>query len=248
MKISQDAKEKTKIKILRCAVDLIIKKGFKDTSMREIAQNANVSNPTIYNYFATKEQILYSYIEYIHSLSVESLKTIPDFETYTLREQLQSFMEIQLQFYLEDREFIEQIYDMAFESSSVRLDNLYDTNRIFIQTVQEILDIAIEAGEINKPPFLEYVPLLFWDYFVIVVAYWIKDDSKEFENTTQFIDYSMSLIESTLHSNIMQHASNLALFFLKTHFKNSLENLITKKMKFGKKSFRKRQLGDIIHG
>ena len=66
MKISQSAKEKTKIKILQASVDLIIEKGFENASLREMAKNAGVSNPTIYNYFPSKEKLLYAYIEQKH--------------------------------------------------------------------------------------------------------------------------------------------------------------------------------------
>jgi len=248
MKISQQAKEQTKIKILECAVELIIEKGFKNASMREIAKNAGVSNPTIYNYFATKEQLLYSYIEYIHLQSVESLKNIEDFEQFSLREQLQTLIETELEFYLEDREFIEAISEMVFDSSSLKLDRLYDTNKIFIETANELFDIAIEAGEIAKPPFKEHMSRLFWDYFVVVVAYWLKDESEGFENTTQFIDHSMGLMESVLHSDILQQASNLGMFFIKTHFKSSLEKMIGTKTKFSNLSTMKRKLGEAIRG
>ena len=85
MKISQSAKEKTKAKILESAVELIIEKGFKNASMREMAKNAGVSNPTIYNYFPTKEKILYAYVEQKHKESAQILQEIEDFNTYTLR-------------------------------------------------------------------------------------------------------------------------------------------------------------------
>ena len=66
MKVSQTAKEKTRAKILEEAVNLIIEKGFKNASMREMAKKSGVSNPTIYNYFPTKEKILYAYVEEKH--------------------------------------------------------------------------------------------------------------------------------------------------------------------------------------
>jgi hypothetical protein len=54
MKVSKSAKEKTKVAIINAAVELIIKQGFKATTLREVAKKAGVSNPTIYNYFPTK--------------------------------------------------------------------------------------------------------------------------------------------------------------------------------------------------
>ncbi|NOZ91493.1 MAG: TetR/AcrR family transcriptional regulator [Epsilonproteobacteria bacterium] len=232
MKVSKSAKEKTKKKILDEAVDLIIQKGFKNASMREIAKNAGVSNPTIYNYFPTKEQIVYAYIEEKHKQTKEILSQIEDFNTYTLREQLQTLIETELDLYLNDREFIEQIFDMAFEPSGLKLKALYQTNKIFVEMVSDMIDIAIEAGEIDEPPFKEYLPKLFWDYFVMVVAYWLKDDSKGFENTTEFIDHSMGVIEALLESKILNRASDLGMFMFKKHLLSTLESFSIKKPKF----------------
>ena len=82
MKVSQSAKEQTKAKILEEAVNLIIEKGFKSASMREMAKNAGVSNPTIYNYFPTKEKILYAYIEQKHKETAKILQEIDDFHKF----------------------------------------------------------------------------------------------------------------------------------------------------------------------
>jgi AcrR family transcriptional regulator len=234
MKISQSAKEKTKIKILASAVDLIIEKGFKNASMREMAKNAGVSNPTIYNYFPTKEKILYAYVEQKHKETAQILQEIEDFNTYTLREQLQVLIETELELYLEDREFILQISEMVFHSAGLKLESLYNNNQIFTDMVQDMLEIAIEAEEIPKPPLEEHLPRLFWDYYIMVVAYWVKDESESFENTTQFIDHSLGVIEALLQSSIMNKAHDLGMFLFKTHLLSSLEKFATKKSKFSK--------------
>ena len=232
MKISKSAKEKTKEKILEEAVNLIIEKGFKNASMREMAKNAGVSNPTIYNYFPTKEKILYAYIEQKHKETAEILQGIEDFNTYSLREQLQTLIETELELYLEDREFLIQISEMAFHSSGVKIESLYAINSVFTEMVGDMFEIAIEAGEIDEPPFKEYMPKLFWDYFIAVVAYWVKDDSEMFENTTQYIDHSMGVVEALLKSQILNKASDLGMFLFKTHFLSSLEKFSAKKASF----------------
>jgi len=229
MKVSKKAKQKTKIKLIETAVDVIIEKGYKNASMREIAKRAEVSDPTIYNYFPTKEQILYAYIELKHQESMEILKNIEDFESYTLREQLQSLIETELELYLKDREFIQAIFDLAFYSSSVKLEELYHTKELFTQMIEEMFSLAVEAGEIESQPFGEFIPLLFWDYFIAVVAYWLKDDSKGFENTTRFIDYSMGIMESVIHSNILSKISDFGLFLFKTHILNKLSKFSSKR-------------------
>jgi len=245
MKITQSAKEKTKVKILQAAVDLIIEKGFEHASLREMAKNAGVSNPTIYNYFPSKEKLLYGYIEQKHKEAMAILQKIEDFHTYTLREQLQTLIETELELYLEDREFIIQIADMVFHSHGIKIGKLYETNTLFIETVEEMLNISIEAEEIAEPPFKEHLPSLFWDYYVMVIAYWVKDDSEMFENTTQFIDHSLGLMEAVLHSDILNKASELGMFFFKTHMLSSLQKFSTQKQTLKKM---KRKLGDVLHG
>jgi hypothetical protein len=133
---------------------------------------------------------------------------------------------------------------MVFHSSGLKVGSLYESNKVFIQSVQEMLDIAIEAEEINEPPLKEHLPKLFWDYYIMVVAYWIKDESEMFENTTQFIDHSLGVIEATLHSEILNRASDLGMFFFKTHIISSLQNFSSKKESF---SQIKRKLGEVLN-
>jgi len=223
MKVTKKAKNKTKVKIIRASVELISKKGYKDASLREIAKLAGVSNPTIYNYFPNKERLLYGYIEHQHIQSAKIIRGIDDFHTYTLREQLQTLVETEIELYLEDREFVVEVASMLFGTSSLKLESVYATKERFIEIVDEMLSVAIDAGEIKKPPFIEYLPSLFWDYYIMVVAYWVEDSSDSFENTTQFIDHSMGVIEAILHSDILGKSSDLGLFLLKTHLLSSLQ-------------------------
>ena len=61
MKINEQDKQLTRVRILEAAVDVITIKGFKAATMREIAKEAKVGDATIYNYFPTKEKVLYGY-------------------------------------------------------------------------------------------------------------------------------------------------------------------------------------------
>jgi AcrR family transcriptional regulator len=222
MKVSQSTKERTRLAILQAAVELMTAKGYKNTSMREIAENAGVSNPTIYNYFATKERIIGAYIEEKHREAIALLQEIDGFHTFTLREQLQSLLETELELYLEDREFMLQIAEVAFHESGFKLEVLYETRTLFTQAVSEILDAAVESGKIVKPPFASYLPQLFWDYFVVIVAYWVRDTSDHFARTTEFVDRSMGLVEAVLDSDVLGRATDFGLFLFKTHLMGAL--------------------------
>lgn len=57
-------KEETRLNIIDCSVDLFRAKGFQETSMEEIAEKADISKGTLYNYFENKESILSAYIQF----------------------------------------------------------------------------------------------------------------------------------------------------------------------------------------
>jgi len=54
----EEAREKSKENILNSALKLFSKKGFFNTSIRQIATQANISNGLMYNYFKSKEDLL----------------------------------------------------------------------------------------------------------------------------------------------------------------------------------------------
>lgn len=68
------------------------------------------------------------------------------------------------------------------------MTNIAETKRLFTSMVVDMLDAAIEAGEIPEQPYRELLPRLFWDYMNGILAYWLKDTSEGFANTTQVID------------------------------------------------------------
>jgi len=118
MKISQDQKAANRKAIIRAAVELIAEEGFKPATMRRIAKAAGVGEATIYNYFPTKEAILYAYYQdHMHDC-IAALKSIPDFHTFTLQEQLQALFHASLDLYLSDRGFVAQTFRLVFLSLS----------------------------------------------------------------------------------------------------------------------------------
>lgn len=56
-------KELTKDNIIECAAALFKEKGFNETSMEEIAEKADISKGTLYNYFEDKEAIVGEYFK-----------------------------------------------------------------------------------------------------------------------------------------------------------------------------------------
>ncbi len=68
--------EETKQKILKTTIETISEKGYAPTTTREIAQEAGVSEGTIFKYFGSKKELLRRIVE----------TTIKDFRDYSVEE------------------------------------------------------------------------------------------------------------------------------------------------------------------
>ncbi|PVV18610.1 MAG: TetR family transcriptional regulator [gamma proteobacterium symbiont of Ctena orbiculata] len=225
MKVSKQEKALTRKRILKAAADVVSEKGFKSASMREIARRAEVGDATIYNYFPTKESLLYGYCEEKQHAVAEALKQIDDFHEYTLREQLQQLTETELALWLPDRDFLSEVFTLTFSAPVAGAVNLAETRRRFNRMVEDMIDAAIEVGEIPDQPYRELLAPLYWDYFTGILAFWLHDDSEGYANTTQLVDRSVEIIAMVLQTAMIGKALDLFSFMFRSQICRHLEKL-----------------------
>jgi len=228
MKISAKVKEQTRIRLMESAVDVITEKGFDKASMREIAKRADVADATIYNYFSTKEKLLYGYCEYVQQQVMQELKSIEDFHEYSLRDQLHQLVETELRMWLPAREFLQEVFAQTYAAPAVGYELLADTKALLKTMVVDLIDASVEAGEMPEQPYQDILPTLFWDYQTAILAYWLKDTSDDFANTTKLVDQSTEIINQLLMGGVIGKTLDMFSFLFRTHVlqhMNSLENM-----------------------
>ena len=223
MKISQEQKAKTRSMIVRASVDVITEKGFKDATMHEIAKRAKVAGATIYGYFPTKESIVYGYFEEQLIAAVERLRAFDGFEKYSFQEQLQTFLETELELFLPDREFIQHTFRIVFFSIGQSYSGVKSIKTLFLKVVDDIFKAAIEVGEIPPQPFSEISYQLAWDYYIGLVGYWLNDRSNQFTNTSLLLDKSLDLACAFLKAGIPERIFNTASFLFRNHVLSRLD-------------------------
>ena len=69
-------KQQKKENIIRAALELFMKYGFKKVSVNDIAVKANVSPVTIYNHYGNKDSLVYEVVRYQLGIMMESYKKI----------------------------------------------------------------------------------------------------------------------------------------------------------------------------
>ena len=233
MKISKEKQLKIKHKILKSAIELIAENGYKKTSMSKIAKKAKIGEATIYNYFPTKEHILFEYYYELQLQTKETLLQTPNFSDFTLKEQLQLLIHTQLELLAKDRAFILEIYEEIFFKSFTH-PALQKGNEELTLMISELFDIAVEAQEIEPVAFSNTLLHLGCDYIFGVIYYWIEDESENYDNTTIMVDKSLEVIYAVLQSGLINKLEDLLGFVVKTHILNRIKpNKILKKRPFG---------------
>lgn len=225
MKISNKVKEQTRIRLLEAAVDVISEKGFDKATMRSIARQADVADATIYNYFSTKEKLLYGYCAYIQQQVMDELKAIDDFHEYSLQEQLHQLVETELRLWLPAREFLQVAFAQTYAAPTVGHELLADSKAILTSIVVELIDASIEAGEMPEQPYQDLLPTLFWDYQSAILAYWLKDTSDGFANTTKLVDQSTEIIAQLLMGGVIGKTLDMFSFLFRTHVLSHMNSL-----------------------
>ena len=224
MKITQDKKKEIRRNLVRAAVELFSEKGFRKATMKEISIRAGYGAATIYNYFPNKEKLLYGYFVEKQSDMIEALEEIPDFDSFHLKEKLQIHIETLLDFYLQDREFVDEAYRLLLDSPLRTFSEFQPIKQGFTNMVKGFIDEAVAKEEIPAPPLPGLVINLYWDYMGLLVFYWLKDDSAGFANTSVLIDLSLDIIVSILKSGLLSKAVDMAVFLFKSHLYGNVEN------------------------
>ncbi len=225
MKISSSQKLENRKKIIRSTVDMMLDSDLKSTTMRAIARKCGIGDATIYNYFPTKESILYAYYEESMNTCIEKLRSIENFNEYSLQEQLQTFFETQFELFLPDREFIQKTFRQIFFSFSQDYKRLMPVKKQFFNCIEDMLSAAVEVGEIPDQVFEDLMYHFFWDYNIGIVLYWNNDTSDGFTDTTVFNDKSIDLIVSVIKSNIVNKAFDIATFLFRNHILDKMQDI-----------------------
>ncbi len=226
MKISQQQKLENRMAILRAAVAIMTEKGFKAATMQQIAKAAGVGNATIYNYFATKEAILFGYYEAHVEACIDTLKSVEGFDTFSLQEQLHTLFETSLELLAEDREFVAETFGRVLLRGSRDWARIKPIRALFLAAVNDMLDAAAEVGEIPEPVFQELTCQFLMDAYIAAVHYWLADTTEGFENTRVAIDRGLDLACAMLKAGISNKVFDLAVFFFKNHVLTHLDRFM----------------------
>ncbi|MBN2195098.1 MAG: TetR family transcriptional regulator [Polyangiaceae bacterium] len=223
MRVSKQKRAEVRRALVRAAVELFAADPGTSASMREVAARAGIPPATAYKYFPDRSQLFHAYFEFKAEDAAAALGRIEGFAGFSLHEKLQAFLEALLAEVLPEREFVSRALRGVLDAPLFALSAMQPMRRQVLTIVQGFVDDAVAEGSIPPSVYHGLWIGFFWDYLVLVVLYWLRDNSEAFTKTSELIDQSLDLLVTLPQSGFFDKAARIAGFLVKTHLHADLE-------------------------
>lgn len=200
MTLRESHRERTKRQILDVALTLFQEKGFRPTTMRDIADRAGIALGTTYNYFPTKEHLaLYFFEAALERVLARHRREAP--AEASLEEKVFLLISLELEEVEPYREFLNVIVTQAMVPTSPLHPYSLETQRLKSRHLEYVAELVREAIDRGELPALGYESMMlsaFWVFHLGMVMFWLNDESPHKEDTYVLLDKSLRFILGAL--------------------------------------------------
>ena len=224
MRTSRTQQAKTHRLIIRAAVELMTQHGFDGTTMKQIARAAELGDATIYKYFPSKEKLVMAYFEQAIADALVQMNGTSGQDGFTLQERMQLLIDSLLEILLADREFVAVARRLIERTPMLLLGEALPGKLALKAAFIQMLDHAETKGEIAECGFKPSLAGLAADYVYAVIAYWLRDDSEGFGNTTQMVDLSLGVLVLALRSGLIDKVLELGGFMVRSQLARLMQD------------------------
>ena len=185
--------EDTRRRIYDAAMELFREKGFEQTTMRDIAEKADVALGGAYYYFASKEAIVLDFYRMMQEESHDGILEALQSER-KLKDRLRCIIEKRLELFAPNRKFCAALFRHAPDSKDPLSPFSEETRPIRERAIEE-LRIAVEGGDVKVSADLQpRLPYLLWLYQMGIILFWIYDRSPGQARTEKLMEKSMGVV------------------------------------------------------
>lgn len=147
--LTEEEQAKRRHEIFHQVVKVFLKKGFQETSMREIAEAAGLGKSTLYDYFRSKDEILvYFFEDQLNDMTTEAQEIALQNCSASIR--LRKIMEA----YLENSQANKNLFlKMSLEAQRLRMESqkqIQEKRHAYQDMVRALIDEGIREGVFRK--------------------------------------------------------------------------------------------------
>jgi AcrR family transcriptional regulator len=189
--------DQTKALILETALEMFQERGYEQTTMRAIAEKANLSLGNAYYYFHSKEYLIQAFYHRTHEQHLAA--SVPALEKqHTLKARLLTVMRLKIETIEPYHEFAGVLFKTAANPESP-LNPFSDESDPVRQESTELFAQVVDGSKARIPKDLRAeLPYLLWVYHMGIVMFWIHDPSPKHRRTYRLIDHTVDLLDKLI--------------------------------------------------
>lgn len=189
--------EETRARILNAALELFRRKGFDQTTMREIAAEAEVSLGNAYYYFDSKEALVMAFYERASEemgpMIEAALEGQKGFE-----KRITAVLSVKFEYFGPNRGFLGALLRHGTDPENPLSPFAEQTKHIRERDMNYFAQ-AFEGSRLSAPKDLApHLPKLLWLYQMGLILFWINDRSEQQRRTHMLREKSLALIATGL--------------------------------------------------
>ena len=189
--------DRTRSQILETAINLFKERGYENTTMRLIADKAEVSLGNAYYYFKSKEHLIHLLYLRMQQEQLMAWNQVLEREEH-LKERLYGVLMAEITLLEPYHELCVSLFKNAADPNSP-LNPFSEESRPIVLRAVEFYKTLIDGAKENVPAdLLEELPFLFWLYQMGINLYWIHDNSLGRIRTQALVKRSVDLTISLI--------------------------------------------------
>ena len=147
--LTEEEQEKRRHEIFHRVVNVFLKKGFQETSMREIAEVAGLGKSTLYDYFKTKDDILiYYFVDQLSDLAEAAQKIVMQDKSADRR--LREIVKMHLEFLQANKSLFMKLSLEAQRLKLASQSRIQDKRHAYQDLVRALIDEGVREGAFRK--------------------------------------------------------------------------------------------------
>ena len=185
--------DQTRSLILETALEMFQERGYEQTTMRAIAEKANLSLGNAYYYFQSKEYLIQAFYHRTHEQHLTASLPALEKET-TLKGRLLAVMRLKFETLEPYHEFAGALFKIAANPGSPLNPFSDESDHVRRESI-ELFAKVIEGSKANIPKDLQAeLPYLFWVYHMGIILFWIHDTSPKHRRTYRLVNHTVDLV------------------------------------------------------
>jgi AcrR family transcriptional regulator len=199
VKVAEKKSEQTRTRILEAALHLFRQHGFEQSTMRDIAKEANMALGAAYYYFDSKDAIVMAFYE-LAQLELAALIESGLESKRDVKERIAAVISAKFQYFKPNRSLLGAL--STHIDPKHPLSPFSRETRIIRERDVSFMTQALEGSNLRVANDLKpYLPRLLWLYQMGLILFWVYDTSHGQRRTEELFERSLGIVTGLIRAS-----------------------------------------------